>query len=264
MINNEIKRLIEINQYNPSKGKINEGFNDVDTTGWVCVGEVPYSPWGDGENKLYIMVNPQKEMKWGKDIRNVRYTENTDGSGRQTDLVPYYAKEKQIIYPQHQDDEYGEMFLGKRKDSSLINQEHKEFVSKLFTIGNNVVLHHNSSYVIKDGIVRKERANGYSNNSDIGIYFWGSRNNGNDPSNAGRYTYYCLVPLNRLYDFSTNAERMTLRNVLEKYDYCGQYWQNDDAIVVNTFTPTPIWCILDKSNGKWFDKDWNEVEKPFK
>lgn len=96
-------------------------------------------------------------MKWGKEIRNVRYTENSDGSGKQTDLVPYYAKEKQIIYPQHQDDEYGEMFLGKRKDSSLINQEHKEFVSKLFTIGNNVVLHHNSSYVIKDGFVRKER-----------------------------------------------------------------------------------------------------------
>ena len=66
--------------------------------------------------------------------------------------------------------------------------------------------------------------------------------------------------MNDLYDFSANSERMTLRNALEKYDYCGQYWQNSDAIVVNIFTPTPIWCILDKSNGKWFDKDWNEIK----
>ena len=124
--------------------------------------------------QVRILLPPQKEIKWGKEIRNVRYTENSDGSGKQTDLVPVYAKEKQIIYPQHQDDEYGEMFLGKRKDNSLINQEHKEFVSKLFTIGNNVVLHHNSSYVIKGGFVKKRKVNGYSNNSDIGIYFWGA------------------------------------------------------------------------------------------
>lgn len=263
MMTNDIRWLIDICQYNISKGRINEDFGDVDTNGWICVGEVPYSPWIGGENKLYIMVNPQKEMKYGKEIRNVRYTENPDGSGKQTDLVPGYAKEKQIIYPQHQDDEYGEMFLGKRKNNSLINQEHKEFISKLFTIGSNVVLHHNSSYIIKDGFIRKGKANGYSNNSDIGIYFWGSRNSGNDPSNAGEYTYYCLIPMSDLYDFSTNSERMTLRNALEKYDYCGQYWQNSDAIVVNIFTPTPIYCILDKSNGRWFDKKWNEIERPF-
>lgn len=262
-MNSEIKRLMEIYQYNPSKGRINERFGDVDTKGWVCVGEIPYSPWAGGQNKVYIMVNQQKGMKWGQEYRDVRYTENPDGSGKQTDLIPGYAKEKSIIYPQHQDDEYGEMFLGKRKDDSVAKQEHKNFMSKLFVIGNNVVLHHNSSYVIKDGFVKKGTPNGYSNNSDIGIYFWGSRNSGNDPSNVSEYTYYCLIPLNELYDFSTNVERMTLRNALEKYSYCGQYWQNGDAIVVNTFKPTPIWCILDKGNGKWFDKDWNEIEKPF-
>lgn len=262
-MNNELKRLIEINQYNPSKGKVNEGFWDVDTKGWICVGEVPFYPWQGDKDKVYIMVNPQKTMKWGKEIREVRYTENPDGSGKQADSIPNFAKESQIIYPQHQDDEYGEMFLGKRKDNAIIEQEHKAFMSKLFIIGNNVVLHHNSSYVIKDGFVKKGEANGYSNNSDIGIYFWGSRNSGNDPSNSGGYTYYCLIPREELYDFSTNPERMTLRNALRKYNYCGQYWQDSDAIVVNTFKPTSIWCILDKSNGKWFDKEWNEIEKPF-
>ena len=48
-----------------------------------------------------------------------------------------------------------------------------------------------------------------------------------------------------------------------KYKYAGQYWKKTDKIVVTTFVETPIWCILDKLKGKWYDKDWNEIEKPF-
>lgn len=216
-----------------------------------------------GDGKSYIMVNPKKEMKWGQEIHDIRYTDNADGSGRQTDSIPNYCKERITIYPEHMDDEYGEMFLGKRKEQDKVEQEHNEFLSKLFIVGGNVILHHNSSYKIEDGFVKKGTPNGYSNNSDIGIYFWGSRNSGNDPSGASLYTYYCVIPQKELYDFETNAERMTLPNAMKKYNYCGQYWRDSDAIVVTTYSQTPIWCILDKGSGRWFDKDWNEIRKPF-
>lgn len=249
--------------YNPSKGIINEAWGDVDTNGWVCVGEVDYNPWGVNGNKLYIMVNPQKTMKWGKEINDVRYTQNEDGSGLQTDSIPSYAKEKLTIYPEYQDTEFGEMFLGKRKDSNTAKEIHNDFLSKLFKIGDNVILHHNSSYVLKDGFIKKGKTNNWSNNTDIGIYFWGSRTCGNDPSNNSLYTYYCIVPLNEIYDFQTNIERISLQTAMTKYNYVGQLWKDGENIVITTFKPTPIWCILDKQTGKWYDREWNEIEKPF-
>lgn len=263
MANDIIKRFKELSTYNPQKGIINESFGDVDTTGWICVGEVPYWPWGNSGDKVYIMVNPQKTMKWGEEIREVRYTENNDGSGKQTESIPSYAKERITIYPEHHDDELGEMFLGKKKDENIIEQEHKEFLSKLFRKGNQIIIHHNSSFVIKDGIIKKGKTNPWSNNSDIGIYFWASRNSGSDPSGSTQYTYYSIIPLIDLYDFQTNAERLSLPQAMSKYPYVGQYWRDNESVVVTTYRHTPILCILDKQTGTWYNKDWIEINEPF-
>lgn len=259
-----IKRIQELYTYNPSKGLINEGFGDVDTSNYVCVGEVPYWPWGNNGDKVYAMVSPQKIKKWGNEVFDIRYTENNDGSGMQTDSIPSYAIERMRIYPEHYDDEYGEVFLGKKKSKEELELKHERFVSNLFRIDGNVILHHNSSYEITDGYIKKGEKNSWSNNADIGIYFWASRNSGSDPSGNSKYTYYCIINENSLYDFETNEERLTLPQALSKHDYVGQFWrENSDAIVVNTFLKTPIWSILDKQTGQWFDKDWNEIEKPF-
>ena len=69
-----IKRIQELFNYNPQKGKLNEGWNDVDTSNYICIGEVPYDPWLDGTKQLYIMVSPQKIMKHGREEYDVRYT----------------------------------------------------------------------------------------------------------------------------------------------------------------------------------------------
>ena len=256
-----INRFRELSFYDPKKGLLTE-WGEVDASNYVCVGEVDYWPWG-GNGKLYVMVSPQKRMKWGHETFDVVYTENPDGTGNQTDDIPTYKQRFIEIYPEHQDDEYGELFLGKRKDKEVAEQQHKDFMSKVFKINGNVVIHHNSSFVIKDGFIKKGNPNGWSNNSDIGIYFWGSRNAGNDPSNATSYSYYCLIPQEELYDFQTNVDRLSLDQALKKYKYAGQFWKNTDSVVVSTLQPTPIWCILDKQTGKWYDKDWEEIEEPF-
>ena len=263
MLQETINRFKQLSFYSPKRGLLNEGWNDVDTTGWVCVGEVAYDPWLKGIDKVYVMVNPQKTMKWGKEINDVRYTENSDGSGSQVEDIPTYAKREIMVYPEHQDDEFGEMFLGKRKDKNVAEQMHNNFNSKLFKMGDKIIIHHNSSYRIKDGFVKKGEPNGWSNNTDIGIYFWASRTGGSDTSGNTSYTYYCIIPQEQLYDFSTNEERLSLRNAMSKYGYAGQFWKDKESIVVTTLIETPIWCILDKDTGKWYDKDWNEIEKPF-
>lgn len=260
------ERFRQIVNYNPSKGIINEGYGDVDTSNYICIGEIPYYPWGDRgdrEEKVYIMVSPEKVMKYGKMVYDVRYCQNSDGSGLQDDSIPSYYKRQFTIYPEHQDDEYGEIFMGKKKDDSVLKEKHKEFVSKLFKLNGDVVLHHNTSYKITDGNIRKGEPNRWSNNTDIGIYFWGSRNSGSDPSGASAYTYYCLINNDELYDFETNAERMTLEQAMHKYKYVGQFWKGGEAIVVTTHHITPIFTIMDKQTGKWYDSDWNEMENPF-
>ena len=261
---NIFKRFYQICDYNPSKGKLNEAYGDVDATGWICVGEVPYWPWGaDKDKKLYIMVNPVKTRMYGEYINEVVYTENSDGTGRQASDIPSFKKRNQIIYDEHQDDEFGEMFLGKRKSNEEIEAKHKDFLSKLFLKGNNVIIHHNTSFKITDGVVKRGVPNSWSNNTDIGCYFWGSRNCGKDPSNAGMYAYYCIIPLSDLYDFESNVDRLSVQQAMRKYKYVGQLWKDSDAVAVMTYEQTPIWCVLDKQTGKWYDSKWNEISTPF-
>ena len=237
---------------------INEGFNDADTSGWVCIGEV------NGAQFPYIMVNPVKKMKWGEEIHEVRYCQNRDGSGGQTESLMPCDRDKVEIYPEYYDSELSEKFLGKKKSDDEIERIHSEFMSKVFVLGDKVVLHHNSSYRITDGVVKQGKPNGYSKNSDVGIYFWASKHSGKDPSNSSLYTYYCLIDVDDLYDFEANVDRTRLVPAMKRHGYVGQLWPMDkSAVVVNTFKETPIWRILDKQTGRWYDAGWNEVEKPF-
>lgn len=258
---NITKRLKELSFYG-ERLPINETIG----SDYLCIGEIPnYFPWGKphSENKIYIMVDPNITMKGGKEIHNVIYAENNDGSGLKTDEIPSINKNNAIIYPQYQDTELGEIFLGKKKENSEIELKHKAFLSKLFRMNGKVILHHNSSVKITDGVIKKGTPNGYSNNTDMGIYFWGSRNAGNDPSNGGLYSYYCIIDEKDLYDKETNPERLSLSQAMKKYKYVGQYWNDGQAVVVTTEQATPIWTILDKANGKWYDSKWQEINMTF-
>ena len=239
--------------------RILEGYGDVDTSSYICIGEIPYSPWASGD-KVYILASPKKIMRWGEEMYDIRYCKNPDGSGAQTDSIPSVQKHYATIYPEYEDSEMAEPFLGKKKDIAELERKHKEFLSKVNISGDKVILTHNSSRQITDGVIRKGEANRWSNNTDIGIYFWASKNAGSDPSGAGRFTYYCIIPSSDLYDFEANAERLSLEKAMSKHPYVGQFWKNSDAVVVTTYRHTPIYRILDKSTGKWYDAEWNEAE----
>lgn len=243
---------------NRIRSLMSEGFGDVDTSSWVCIGEVK------GAQFPYIMVNPVKTMKYGEEIHEVRYCQNSDGSGGQSDWIPPSYKDDVEIYPEYYDSELSDNFLGKRKSDDEIERIHSEFMSKVFMLGDKVVLHHNSSHKITDGYIKQGKPNGYSKNSDVGIYFWASKHSGKDPSSSSLYTYYCLIDANDLYDFVSNVDRTRLVPAMRRHSYVGQFWPMDkSAVVVTTFKETPIWRILDKMNGRWYDAGWNEVEKPF-
>ena len=231
---------------------------------YINIGKVAYWPFfkKKEERVLYVMISKDKVLKYGNQTYDVRYTENPDGTGLNTDSIPEYIKNEMVIYPEYRDTEYGDYFLGTRKDNATLEREHSNFENALSTFNGKVVLRHDSSYVIKDGVIRKGKPNSYSKDSDVGIYFWGSNKTGKDNSNIGTYTYYCLIERNQLYDYQTNEERLSLVQALQKYPYAGQFWK-DGAIVVNTFKTTPIWRVYDKRNGKWYDKNWVETGNPF-
>ena len=234
------------------------------TSNYINIGKVAYWPFfkRKKERVLYVMISKGKVQKYGSQTYDVRYTENPDGTGLKTDSIPENVKNEMVIYPEYRDTEYGDYFLGTRKDSITLKKEHEKFENALSTFNGKIVLRHDSSYVIKDSVIRKGKPNSYSKNNDIGIYFWGSNKIGKHNSNVGLYTYYCLINRNQLYDYQTNEERLSLVQALQKYDYAGQFWE-DGAIVVNTFKETPIWCIYDKRNGKWYDTNWKQIENPF-
>lgn len=162
---------------------------------YVNIGKVAYWPFfkKKKERVLYVMISKDKVQKYGNQTYDVRYTENPDGTGLNTDSIPESVKNQMAIYPEYQNTEYGDFLLGARKDKATLEKEHGQFENALSTFNGKIVLRHDSSYVIKDGVIRKGKPNTYSKDSDIGIYFWGSDKVGKDNSNVGTYTYYCLV-----------------------------------------------------------------------
>ena len=249
--------------YGTEKYRLCEGMFDRDMNGWINIGVIKNgSNLGSGGD-AYLMANPNYPKS--DDFSDVRYrgtgyNSKPDGSGTELTLSSYKTEDLEI-YPQYRDTYYGELFLGKMKTEED-EQKHKEFMSRLnYTADGNVMLTHNSSYRIEDGVVRRGQPNRWSNNSDFGIYFWASKNQGNDLSGSGRYTYFCEVSPNDIYDFENNLERfISLNKVFTKYKYAAQEWKNGNAIVANAVRPTPITAIKDNMTGKCYNTEWNEIQ----
>lgn len=261
-----INRYKDLCYYNPAIG-INEMF-DKDCQGWICIGYIPngnkaYTIGKELEDKnAYIMVDPNAEKIDDRGYfkyRNVAYKSNPKGEGMDLTILPYDMKNV-IIYPEYKDTYYEELFFGRKKtkDDEI---KHQQFMHKLNRVGNDVILKHDSSVKITDGYIKQGEKNSYSNNSDIGIYFWGTKKIGNDKSNNQYYTYICTVPFNTIYDFENNMERFNdITNALNRYRYVAQYWQDEtDVIVVNTFQKTQIQAIRNNRTGKYYDSEWNEI-----
>ena len=258
------KRLDFINKYDETHKKtytLNEGMWDTDMKGWINIGVIKNGSNIGAGGDAYLMVDPnypQTNDSSTFKYRATGYNTKPDGTGYELQM-PEYQKQYLQIYDQYRDTYYGELFLGKKKTDEQ-RRKHEMFMSQLDMSGDKVLLKHDSSFRITDGVVRKGTPNGWSNNSDVGIYFWGSKNRGSDPSNGGQYTYYCAVSQSMVYDFENDMERYgTLMNAFKQYQYVSQYWKGGPEIVVNTYTPTPITYIRDNSNGKVYDANWREI-----
>lgn len=256
-----IKRLYLLSNYDVKK-QLNE-WGEVDSNGWTNIGIIPGgSPYGIGGD-AYIMVDPNaKEEENISDFKYKHITYNTkpDGSGYSISAIPSYKLNDAQIYPEYKDSYYGECFLGKRK-TDKDEMRHKYFMSKLNIMGNNVILKHDSPYRITDGEIKQGKQNSWSNNNDIGIYFWGSKKVGKDNSNGQQYTYICLAPIDEIYDFEVNLERyISLKSALREHRFCAQFWDDsEEAIAVNTLYPVKIQAIIDNRTGKKYDEEWNEI-----
>lgn len=257
--------LHDVNEWmeklNPDVRLLNEGLMDTDMSGWINIGVIKNgSNIGNGGN-AYLMVNPNYPKT--DDIssfiyRGTGYNTEPDGTGDELRLSEF-TKERLHIYDEYKNTYYGEAFLGKQKNDKD-EESHEQFMNRLDMSDNNVVLKHDSNYRITDGFVKKGKTNNYSNNSDIGIYFWGSIDKGNDQTNNSLYTYYCLVPKDEVYDFDNDMERFgTIRNAFNKYSYIAQSWKNGKSIVVNSLTPVKISLITDNRTGKSYNANWQEI-----
>lgn len=127
--------------------------------------------------------------------------------------------------------------------SSIENQE----TQKLWPLKNwngNVVLTHNSSQKIKNGVINRRlgKTNNYSNRSDSGNYFWGGFVVGKDNSNYNDIVYYCLVPQDDVYDMMANEKNYTnVQEALKNEKYIAYNWPSTEgAVVVRTLLSTPI------------------------
>lgn len=237
---------------------------------WVTIGEFNKLEWSNQamknlKLKRYIQANSKlfqeiEELKekspngYLKFIRNIQdviahylcgsdVLRALDENGEVTSFGRIVGNYKDItdlvLYPEFENSIIRDIF-----DDWTPSKEdyHREFLSNLEMDGNNVVLKHYSDNDIKDGYIKRGEPNYYTPNSDYGfIYFWGSKMIGSDPSSGGRYLYTCEVPIDEVYDFSSNIEGFKSRGeALQHYPYIAYYWQDEDAICVKTTKPTKI------------------------
>lgn len=124
-----------------------------------------------------------------------------------------------------------------------LQKKHDKFMSRLNIEDGHVILRHDSSAVF-DGCVDKfkGRTQNYSNNSDFnGNYFWASKLIGKDPSNVHSNHYYCKVPVDSVYDFSTDMEYYGSINIAaQHYPVVALYWEGGPEIVAVAKDPVEI------------------------
>ena len=248
---------------------------------WIRIGEYYNKEWSNSAMKYlttiyFIEVNENtfgeleelKEKSISRYLMAIRATQEglnvlhnnvirfIDENGSEKGVTSF-GIENVKLYDEYKNSVWGDVlndYVPKKEDY------HKEFMNNLMKNGNNIVLRHNSSYRITDGIVLStaQRANRYTPQSDIGCtYFWASKHDGNDIS-GGEFTYYCEVPLDYVYDYSSNLEGFKSQSeALSNYPYIACYWHDEDAIVVKTQRATPISYIRYKDET--YDSEWNRL-----
>lgn len=266
-----------IADYDVSKGgQLCEAFGSPDANGWKNIGEC-----GD----LYLMADPWLEgldwhklnKEWGNEYydyalktSHMTLTSEKDGTGANYGFtIPSWQLKSLRLYPQYANTIYDYILFGKPKEvSDEQKRDHEILMSKCFIVGDEMILHHNSKVRITDGVIRRGTPNIYTPKNFNGICFWASRNDGCDPSGGQQYTYYCRVPLNKVYDSRNNVEGIRSNSELySKYPYEISLWEGrGDAVVCTTDVETPIWCVhrhyTNGSEEGWYDKSWNKISKP--
>ena len=244
---NEIK-----NQFNFLYNRITENSEDGN---WIKIGEqIRHYPT---DEKFTIMVNDsakkpdlhnrntfefRKFSEW-----NVKYL-NEDGSNAGSP-GPYDDPTTELL-PEYKDTYWDWFFNGLNETKE---QEHQYFLSQLDIENGMVVLKHNSPYKIESGYVGgadKKGPNIYSNNSDLGNYFWGSKEEGADQSGQGEYQYICYVPIDEVYDFEYNEKGYkSMKEAVNNEKYVASWWPNGGGIVVVSQYPTKIDHVIKRRIG---------------
>lgn len=265
------RRFNEVVNYRASDGRtLAEAESKESLERWIRIGRVIYgADWNKGKVRFVFAEPGAKEADLNNYYSIEDYIEHhialcptEDGTGGKERFYGNFDDryDKVEVNNEYRNTYYDWLF-NDRPDEEL-EKEHEKFVQRLnLADDQTVILTHNSNRVIKDGYVRPgQEPNGYSTNRDVGAYFWASKEPGRDPSNGSRYAYYCYVDLRQVYDYNANLEHFNNRNeVFDAHEYVANYWNGSEAIACNTKCDTPIRYILDRSTGKRYDKDWNEL-----
>lgn len=218
--------------------------------GWINVGTVPYSQYGEGDINVWVNPNDVSQYMFATPI-----------SGKEQS-IPSYAK-KYHFKQEYLDTNLLDGILGPRKSPEELKASHAKFLSKLNLDGDTLILFHNSPIKITGGRLSRGEKRGYSNNSDVGLtYYWGSKQSGADPSNGQQYTYFTHINVNDVYDFDTNPHRYRqIPAAFEEKDFIGITWENSpEAVCVVSNISLPIDYVIDRKTNTIYDKDWNKVE----
>lgn len=225
----------------------------VDRSNWTKIGEQLRTGYFD--YKVNILVNDESEKPdlhnrntWAyKNFvkNNVAYI---DDEGDNRGEPGYYDKVENKLDPKYKGT-YWDWFLNGLDETK--EQEHEYFMSQLDIQDGMVVLKHNSPYKIEDGFVGgsgRKGPNSYSNNSDLGNYFWGSKEEGSDQSSAGEYQYICYVPVDEVYDFEYNEKGYSsMKEACLNEKYVASWWPNGGGIVVVSRYPTKIDHVIKRN-----------------
>lgn len=218
--------------------------------GWINVGTIPYEQYGEGDCNIWVNPENPNEFCFATPMTN-KIQKN----------VPSYALDYNFK-DEYEGTDLLDGILGKRTDESELEEKHREFLSKLNLHGSTLILQHDSPIKITDGYIRQGKKQGYSNNSDQGIYYWASVEHGTDPSNGQQYTYFTHIDVNDLYDMDTNPSRYTqIRSGFREKPFVGITWPTSpDCVCVVTKTDLPIDYVIDNKTGVKYDSEWNAIE----
>lgn len=165
-IKNLNKRLDEFTTRGEDGTIIGHMVDGADTKGWINIGEIVFggADWRKETKRKYLLVYPNyapSELSGGSSFIEQNISVNEDPNG--SDGGHYFYNnfdsrfDKIKLNDGFNDSEYALLFKRYLDDSDnatqkIREQKHQEFMSKVFIIGDNVLMHHNSSAKITDVI----------------------------------------------------------------------------------------------------------------